>query len=92
MALTTAQLNAHIRTMMQEQLIKEGTYTSSASVLFLLKACVWHARTALPDDLEAAKTVAQFVFETTIGHSMTAAETHYLRQHLANDVGGQGVF
>ena len=93
MALTQAQLNAHIRTMLQEQLVREGTSMEGASVMFLLKAAAWHARTATADDLEAAKTVAQFVVETATCHALTASEAHYLRKHLAPAVGAaDGVF
>lgn len=92
MALTTAQLNAHIRTMIQEELVREASRTDAEAVRFLLRACAFHARTGTADDLEAAKTVAQFVFETVLGRSATATDLHLLRNHLSLDVGGTGVF
>ncbi|MCZ2109084.1 MAG: hypothetical protein LC118_05870 [Dehalococcoidia bacterium] len=90
MALTTAQLNAHIRTMIQEELVREGAGTDAEAVRFLLRACAHHARTGTPDDLEAAKTVAQFIFETVIGRSATEAGLHLLRNHIGPDVGAAG--
>lgn len=92
MALTTAQLNAHIRSMIVDQLRRENGNTREA-VLFLLRACAWHARSGTADDLEAAKTAAQFIFETVIGRSMTAEDAHLLRNHLSKDAGASdGVF
>ena len=92
-ALTTAQLNAHIRTMIQEELVREASRTDAEAVRFLLRACAFHARTGTADDLEAAKTVAQFIFETVRGRTATAADLHLLRNHIGPEVGaGSGVF
>lgn len=92
MALTAAQLNAHIRTMLVDQLQRENG-NARAAMLFLLRACAWHARSGTADDLEAAKTVAQFIFETVLGRSMTAEDAHILRKHVSPDVGAaDGVF
>lgn len=92
MALTTAQLNAHIRTMIVDQLQRENG-NSRAALMFLLRACARHARSGTADDLEAAKTAAQFIFETVLGRSMTADDAHYLRKHLNLDSGAaDGIF
>ena len=92
MALTTNQLNAHIRTMIVDRLQAEGTDLSNESLRFLLRACADHARLGGADDIEAAKTAAQFLFETTIGRNATAADLHQLRQHIAREVNGEGLF
>lgn len=92
MALTTAQLNAHIRTMITDRLALEGSDVSGPALRFLLRACADHANLGGADNQEAAKTAAQFLFETVIGRPATANDLHMLRNHIAPDVGGAGLF
>lgn len=92
MALTQAELNAHIRTMIVDRLQAEGSDVSGAALRFLLRACADHANLGGADNLEAAKTSAQFLFETVIGRSATADDLHLLRNHIAPDVSGTGMF
>lgn len=89
MALTQAQLNTHLRTMLLNQIPHEED--NMAVLRFFLKACVRHARVGNGDNAEAAKTVARVVFENVIGRSMTADDAHYLRSHLAAEVDGAGI-
>lgn len=92
MALTTAQLNAHIRDMIVDRLVVEGPDLNGAALRFLLRACADHANLGGADNLEAAKTSAQFLFETVIGRAATADDLHLLKNHIAPEVGGAGVF
>lgn len=94
-ALTAAQLNAHIRSMLVDRLTFETAEDRSPdnqALLFLLRACADHARLGDADSIEAAKTSAQFLFETVIGRSATANDLHFLRNHLAQTVNGSGLF
>lgn len=89
MALTQAQLNAHLRTMLLNQIQHEED--NFAVLKFFLRACERHARAGNGDNAEAARTVGQAVFENVIGRSATADDLHYLRNHLAGDVDGAGI-
>lgn len=89
MALTQAQLNAHLRTMLLNQIPHEDD--NLVVLRFFLRACVRHARAVNGDNAEAARTVGQAVFENVIGRSATAGDLHYLRNHLASDVDGVGI-
>lgn len=91
MALTTAQLNAHLRAMIQNELatitvaeIREGG--QEAGFLYgLLRACVRHVRIGDADSIEAGKTVAVNVLESILGRPATAGELHQLRRHWAKE-------
>lgn len=83
MALTQAQLNAHLRTMVLDQLPLEKN--KREAILFFLRACITHYRTAGPDNQEAARTVGQFMYEQFIGRAATAADLHLLRKHAATE-------
>lgn len=79
MALTTAQLNAHLRQIALVQLDNEGRDGLRA----LLRACVEYARgtAAGSPEREAANTIATFAAERVLGRSLTAQDRHWLVNH-----------
>lgn len=83
MPLNPNQLNAHLRTIMQDELVAAGQDLAPAVFHFLLRACIRHRRLGGADDQEAARTIAQFIFEQVIGRSATADDLHRLRNHYA---------
>lgn len=83
MALTAAQLNAHLRVAIQDEIVAQGEALSPEAWFFLLRACIRHWRLGDADSQEAARTIAQFVFESKIGRPAGAGDLHSLRQHEA---------
>lgn len=80
MALTNAQLNVHIRDIIADEL--DFVRDSDKQILmFFLRACIRHVRKPGADNIEAAKTVAQFVSQQVLGRALTAADLHSLRNH-----------
>ena len=83
MALTPNQLNAHLRTLIQNEVVAQGEGIDPEAWKFLLRACIRHVRLGGADNQEAGRTIAQFVFEQRIGRPATAADLHWLRNHEA---------
>lgn len=81
MALTTNQLNAHIRTTIQDQLPFEDG--NNLVLMFFLRASIRHCRLGGADNIEAGKAIAQFVFEKINNRTATAADLEKLQNHLA---------
>jgi hypothetical protein len=82
-ALTTAQLNAHIRTLLLDQFNAERV--NREALLFMVRACVRHVRLGGADNIEAGRTVGEFLLQQVLGRSLTAGDLHYLRKHLVTD-------
>lgn len=80
MALTNAQLNAHIRDILADELdfVRES---DKQVLMFLLRACIRHIRQGGADNIEAGKTVAQFVAQQVLGRALTGGDLHALRRH-----------
>ena len=85
MALTTAQLNAHLRAMLQNELERPRTRDDYAARIFLIRAAIEHVRLGDADSVEAGRTVAEFVCQQTFGRTPTADDLHMMRGHWASD-------
>lgn len=85
MALTTAQLNAHLRAMLQNELERPRTRDDYAARLFMIRAAIAHIRLGDADSIEAGNTVARFVCQQTYGRTPTADDLHMMRGHWATD-------
>lgn len=83
MALTQVQLNAHLRTMVLDQLPLEKN--KRETILFFLRACITHYRTPGADNQEAARTIGQFMYEKFIDRAATASDLHLLRKHASTE-------
>ena len=82
MALTVAQQNAHLKTIMANVAQVQGR--GDAEVIYaLLRGCIVHVRLGGADNIEAGKFWAQALFQSVIGRNATAADLHLLKNHLA---------
>lgn len=84
MALTTAQLNAHIRTIVSDEL-DHVRRSDRAVLLFMMRACIRHYRLGGDDNQEAARTVARFVWQRAIGREPTQQDLHELLKHIVTE-------
>lgn len=80
MALTTAQVNAHLRTTMADQI---NANPDKEVFLWLLRACIRHYRLGGADNQEAGRTLAELLFQAFLNRPPTADDLHRLRRHLA---------
>lgn len=81
MALTTAQQNAHLKTIMAR--VANNIEYDSQTFYDLLKSCIAHVRLGDADSIEAGKFWAQALFEQVLERSANANDLHLLRNHLA---------
>lgn len=89
MALTQAQLDQHFRQALVARLAAERDVAPSQLLLSILRGLADYARRGDADSVEAAKTGAQFFYETFTGRAATAADLHVLRNHIAPEVGAR---
>lgn len=84
MALSAAQLNAHIRSIVADELDAERR-TNPAVVRFFIAAALRHYRLGGVDNQEAAQTVARFVWQQVIGRSPTQQDLHEFLNHVVTE-------
>lgn len=91
MALTEAQRDLHLRRVVVG--VAARLSPQSETFMELLRGCIRHYRTAQDAgdialngaNTEAARVMAQALFEAVIKRSATSADLHYLKAHLALD-------
>lgn len=83
MALTTAQENAELRQIMGR--FAAMLHPRHEAYTLFLRACIAQIRAAGANDVEGGKFWAQQALETMLGRPATAADLHYLRNHLTTE-------
>lgn len=88
MALSPNQLNAQLRTLLQNEIAAQGQSLDWDVLMFLIRACVRHYRTGNADAQEAAQTIARWVTQNYNGRTPTTDDLHRLRWHWAQEAEG----
>jgi len=80
MALTTVQLNSHLR-----QIILLLFSRNEEALDAFVRTCISYSKNGSAAEKEAARTILREVYERAVGRTLTSADIHTLIYHKVGD-------